>query len=83
MYSPKSSKDIKEFLDACHFDIEPLYVRTPSGEILECFKLVTMELEDENGNLESVVPVLMTMESDIESSLDIGFDKPELHLPPS
>ena len=83
MSIPLSSKSIKGFLDARNFIAEPVYVLTPTGEVIQLTKMSQVELFDEDGNSEGVFPVFAGEETDISVVEGNYLLEPNAYLPPS
>ena len=80
MYRPLSSKTLINFLIQGKFDMEPVYVRTPDGYVLEVTRLSFMTIDDDE---DTVFPVLLSQYTDIEADIESSIGEPYSNLPPS
>lgn len=83
MFKPISSKSVIDFFKQGGFTLEPVYVKTPEGYVLELTKMAFMTLEDEDGEDNHVYPVLLGDYTDIEVEIDSSFGEFNSYLPPS
>ena len=80
MYRPLSSKTLINFLTQGKFDMEPIYVRTPDGYVLEVTRLSFMTIDDDE---DTVFPVLLSQYTDIEADIESSIGEQYSNLPPS
>ena len=60
--------------------MEPIYVRTPDGYVLEVTRLSFMTIDDDE---DTVFPVLLSQYTDIEADIESSIGEPYSNLPPS
>lgn len=70
MNRPLSAKEISDFLSK--FAIEPVYVKSPYGEVFVLTKLSFVDIFDEEGNEEALCPMIFTEETDLVVEQDNG-----------
>lgn len=58
---PLSSKTIIEFLFGSGFNAEPVYVRTPSGDIVELTRMSYLALDDDDEQEDRLYPVFLSL----------------------
>lgn len=78
-----SSKELSEFLS--NFIIEPIYVRSPYGEVFVLTKLAFIDICDEEGNIESLSPLIYSDETDLRIAGESGSSLIDMDdmIPPS
>lgn len=83
MDKPLSAITVLQYLASTGCTIEPIYVRTPSGEVLELTRMAMINIDDGNGGTESVSPIFMAQYTDIVADIESSFGEPYSELPPS
>lgn len=78
---PLSSKTVIEFLFGSGFNAEPVFVRTPSGDIIELTKMSFLSLEDDKD--ETLYPVFLSQYTDIVAEITSSTGEAGSELPPS
>lgn len=80
MAKPLSSKTVAEFLFSAGFNAEPIYVRTPSGDVIELTRMSFLSLEDEG---DTIYPIFLSQYTDIVADITSSFGEAGSELPPS
>lgn len=81
MARPLSSKTIKEFLETNKFSLEPVYVSTPDGYVLELTRMSFITMED--GDDADVFPIFVGQYTDMTSFIESSTGELGSDLPPS
>lgn len=79
MRKPLSAKTIIEFLSAAKFNAEPIYVKTPSGDVLELTRMSMMTFDDDK----NIYPIFSSQYTDIVADIDSSYGESGSELPPS
>lgn len=80
---PLSSKTIIEFLFGSGFNAEPVYVRTPSGDIVELTRMSYLALDDDDEQEDRLYPVFLSQYTDIIADIKSSTGEVGSELPPS
>lgn len=84
MARPLCSKTIKNFLEQGKFDLEPVYVATPDGYVLELTRMAFITVdEDEEHESDTIYPVFIGQYTDIAADIESSIGEPGSDLPPS
>ena len=84
MARPLCSKTIKDFLEQGKFNLEPVYVATPDGYVLELTRMAFITVdEDEEHEGDTVYPVFIGQYTDFIPEIESSIGEINSDLPPS